>query len=163
MSCLDATFSLTPRSPTYFSSWHDWACLSCYGADFLPWNPSDISSLYATDRFYFEGAFASDPNLDYTQWSNRRIARVLYLDLDLRDYAGAQKQLALIFGFDVRDPASDGRVLVYSDAGLLSDQTLVYGDSQFLLEIESLALPLSLYFIHARNQWFFRGLGGYVV
>jgi hypothetical protein len=39
----------------------------------------------------------------------------------------------------------------------------VYGDNQFLLEIESLDLPLNLYFIHAGGYWFFRGLSGYVV
>jgi len=54
-------------------------------------------------------------------------------------------------------------VLVYSDAGLLKDQQLVYGDNQFLLEIESLDLPLFLFYIHAGGFWFFRGLSGYVV
>ena len=73
--------------------------------------------------------------------------------------------LALIFGFDVLYNTLPGHVLVYSDAGLLSggDQTLVYGDNQFLLEIESLDLPFNLYFIHAGGYWFFRGLSGYVV
>ena len=60
-------------------------------------------------------------------------------------------------------PGVEGRVLVYSNAGLLQDQTLVYGDNQFLLEIESLDLPFQLNFVHAGGDWFFRGLSGYVV
>jgi len=90
-------------------------------------------------------------------------ARHLELSIDLSSYAAAHKQLALIFGFDAFTPGFDGRVLVYSNAGLLQDQMLVYGDNQFLLEIESLDLPLFLYFIHAGGYWFFRGLSGYVV
>jgi hypothetical protein len=43
------------------------------------------------------------------------------------------------------------------------DQQLAYGDNQFLLEIEPLDLPLTLYFIYAGGLWFFRGLSGYVV
>jgi hypothetical protein len=54
-------------------------------------------------------------------------------------------------------------VLVYTDAGLLRDQTLVYGDNQLLFELESLNQPLYLYFIHAGGPWFFKGLSGYVV
>jgi hypothetical protein len=162
MSCLDATFTLTPRSPWYYNSVHNQAVLFCYGADFTYVSPADLSSLYASNRFYFDGAFACDPNLDYTQWANRKKARFLVAVIDLRDY-GAHKQLALIFGFDVMFSAVDGRVLVYSDAGLLQDQTLVYGDNQFLLEIESVELPLVLYFIHAGGFWFFRGISGYVV
>ncbi len=75
-----------------------------------------------------------------------------------------QKQLALIFGFDV-NPATaiNGRVLIYSDAGLISDQILLPGDNQFLIEIESIKYPISLYFIHAGGYWFFKGLSGYVV
>jgi hypothetical protein len=78
-------------------------------------------------------------------------------------YAAAHKQLALIFGFDVDFSFVGGRVLVYTDAGLLKDQQLVYGDNQFLLEIESLDLGFYIYFIHAGGFWFFRGLSGYVV
>ena len=63
----------------------------------------------------------------------------------------------------VQNSFSPGRVLVYSDAGLLKDQTLIYGDNQFLLEVESLDQPFLLYFIHAGGSWFFRGLSGYVV
>jgi hypothetical protein len=163
MSCLDATFTLTPRFPFYYKSAHNQAVLFCYGADFTYASPNDLSSLYASDRFFFDAAFAADPNLDYTQWANRKKTRFLWPVIDLGDYGAAQKQLALIFGFDVLYSSVDGRVLVYSDAGLLHDQKLVYGDNQFLLEIEFLALPFSLYFIHAGGYWFFRGLSGYVV
>jgi hypothetical protein len=163
VSCLDATFTLTPRTPLYWSSVHNQAVLFCYGADFAYIGPTDLSSLYTTNRFFFDAAFASDPNLDYTQWTNRKKTQALWCSIDLRDYAGAQKQLALIFGFDVFYSTLNGRVLVYSDAGLLSDQTLVYGDNQFLLEIDSLDLPLTLYFIHAGGYWFFKGISGYVV
>jgi hypothetical protein len=165
MSCLDATFTLTPKAPYLDSSSVDRAELFCYGADFID-VPTDFSSLYASNRFYFSSAFAADPTLDYTQWPNRRRARFLELTFDLRS-RGPNKQLALIFGFDVVSPTSlfgsEGRVLVYSDAAELSSQTLVYGDNQFLIEIESLDQPLNLYFIHASGNWFFRGISGYVV
>jgi hypothetical protein len=164
MSCLDATFTLTPRSPYYFNTPHNQAVLYCYGADFWDTGQSNLLSLYASNRFFFDASFAADPNLDYTQWANLKKARYLFTYIDLGDYGAAHKQLALIFGFDVMfSGGAGGRVLVYSDAGLLQNQTLVYGDNQFLLEIESLDLPLYLYFIHAGDYWFFRGLSGYVV
>jgi hypothetical protein len=163
MSCLDATFTLTPRSPSYGDvSLHNDAYLYCYGADFWPFT-TDLSSLYASNRFFFDANFAADPSLDYTQWANLSKAQYLYFFISLQSYAAAHKQLALIFGFDVFAAGLDGRVLVYSNAGLLQDQKLVYGDNQFLLEIESLDLPLYLYFIHAGGYWFFTGLSGYVV
>ena len=161
MSCLDATFTLTPLSPVYNKSEHNNAELYCHGADF--WSSGfNLSSLYASDEFFFDSRYASDPTLDYTQWANRKKARLLRFLTDLRDY-GAAKQLALIFGFYVVDSSEDGRVLVYSDAGLIQDHKLVFGDNKFLLEIESLDLPLTLYFIHAGGYWVFRGLSGYVV
>jgi len=89
-------------------------------------------------------------------------SRFLDLSFSLQSF-GAQKQLALVFGFDVLFAGSNGRVLVYSDAGLVSDQTLVQGDNQFLFEIDSLTLPLNLYFIHAGGFWFFKGITGYVI
>lgn len=161
MSCLDATFTLTPRTPIYWNAQRNHAVLFCYGADFSFAGPTDLSSLYTTNRFFFDGNFASDPALDYSQWTNRKKARFLNAFIDLRDY-GAQKQLALIFAFDVMYNIG-GRVLVYSDAGLIHDQTLVYGDNQFMLEIESVEQPLFLYFIHAGGYWFFKGLSGYMV
>src|SRR4029450_10344023 len=114
-----------------------------------PSAPYDLSSLYASNRFFFQGPFVSDPNLNYAQWANRKKARVLFSYISLLGYAAANKQLALIFGFDVWASTDPGRVLVYSDAGLLKDQALVYGDNQFLLEIESLDQGFNLHFIHA--------------
>jgi hypothetical protein len=165
MSCLEATFTLTPRSPSYSNSAGAYAELDAHGVDFSI-GSDDLPSLYATNRFLFEGAFASDPDLDYTQWSNIKRARALSFYVDLTTYAGSPKQLAVVFGFDVPySPVvgSAARVLVYSYAGLLSDQTLEYGDSQLLLEIESLIQPVHLYFIHASASWYFRGLSGYLV
>jgi len=163
MSCLEATFTLTPQSPTYSDALNNYAFLYTFGVDFFPFSPEDFSSLYASNRFFFDANFASDPTLDYTQWANLTKARYLQFYYDLVGYAGAQTQLALIFGFDVLSSSTPGRVLVYSNAALLKDQQLVYGDNQFLLEIESLDSSFSLYFIHAGGFWFFRGLSGYVV
>ena len=163
MSCLDATFTLTPRSPEY-SGVSGYASLSCFGTDAGPPSPWDFNSLYASNRFAFEDNSAADPSLDYAQFANRNKTRFLAAWIDLGNFAAANKQLALIFGFDVIYTSNPGgRVLVYSDAGLLKDQQLVYGDNQFLLEIESLDLPLYLFFIHAGGFWFFNGLSGYVV
>lgn len=162
MSCLDATFTLTPLSPYYYAG-NDAAFLYCYGADFYYFGPTNLSSAYANNRFFFDPNFAAEPNLDYAQWANLRKTRYLDFYVNLMSYAGTQKQLALIFGFDVWVSNENARVLVYSNAGLLQDQTLVYGDNQFLLEIESLDQPLSLAFIHAGGWWFFTGLSGYVV
>jgi hypothetical protein len=110
----------------------------------------------------FDDFFAADPKVDYTQFANRNKTRFLAAWLDLWGYTN--KQLALIFGFDVMPTSTPGgRVLVYSDAGLLKDQQLVYGDNQFLIEIESWDTSFMLYFIHAGGNWYFRGLSGYVV
>jgi hypothetical protein len=87
--------------------------------------------------------------------------RDLELSCGLQDY-GAQKQLALVFGFRVLY-STTGHVLVYSDAGLIHDRVLVTGDNQFLLEIDSLTLPFNLYFIHAGGFWVFKGITGYVI
>jgi hypothetical protein len=167
MSCLDATFTLTPQSPNYLDDYKNtinYATLYCYGADFWASSPYDLLSDYASNRFFFDSSFAAGPNLDYAQWANRRKTRFLQSYINLPNYAAAQKQLALIFGFDVpySSTPEPGRVLVYSDAGLLKDQQLVFGDNQFLLEIESLDQAFYLYFIHAGGHWFFRGLSGYV-
>ena len=163
MSCLEATFTLTPLSPFHWASEREQANLFCYGADFSYASPTNLESLHASNRFFFDAAFASDPKLDYAQGNNRSRARLLMAYLDLREYASANKQLALIFGFDVLFSGIDARVLIATNAGLLHDQTLVYGDNQFMLEVDALDLPLVLYFIHAGGYWFFRGLSGYVV
>src|SRR5262245_25350201 len=162
MSCLDATFTIRPRSPIYWQSLHNQAELFCQGADFSWASPTDFSSLYTTDRFFFDAAYASDPTLDYTQWTNLKKARYLTAYIDLGAF-GTQKQAALVFGFDVMYQNFDGRILVYTSAGLLQDVKLAYGDNQFMLELESLDQPLFLNFIHAGGYWFFKGLSGYVI
>jgi len=139
------------------------AYLSCYGADFSYAAPTDFNSLYTTDRFFFDAASAGDATIDYAQWTNRKNAPFLEAFINLTTYAWANKQLALILGFDVLYSTVNARVLIYTDAGLLHDQTLMYGDNQILLEIESLDSFVNLYFVHAGGSWFFRGLSGYVV
>ena len=163
MTCLDATFTLTPRYPLYWKALRNQAELVCYGADFSYIGPTDLTSLYTSNRFFFDGAFASDPTLDFSQWTNRKKARFLDAFIDLRDFAGSNKQLALVFAFDVMFSTIGGRVQVYSDAGLIKDQAIAYGDNQFMLEIESVDQWLNLYFIHTGGYWFFKGLSGYVV
>lgn len=159
---LNPTFALTPKAPIYYTGPQNSAVLFCYGADFTYNAPTSLSHLFLTDRFFFDAAFAADPALDYSLWANRKRSRFLDLSCNLQSF-GSQKQLALVFGFDVLWSAPNGRVLVYSDAGLLHDQTLVKGDNQFLMQIDSLTLPLNLYFVHAGGYWFFKGLTGYVI
>jgi hypothetical protein len=159
MSCLDATFTLSPKYPLYNAGPDNQGSLACYGADFLAWSPYDYSSLYAADALLFEYFAAADPTVNYSIWVNRTKVPRVELAADLTQY-GAGKSLALVFGFKAQ---TNGRVLVVSDAGLIKDQTLASSDNQFLLEIESLDSPLYLYFIHAGGDWFFKGLSGYVV
>jgi len=158
---LNPTFALTARNPFYWTAVQDQGALFCHGADFA-YDYYSLSSMYATDQFFFDGAFASSPTLDYSIWTNRKRSRFLHLAVGLKAY-GPQKQLALVFGFDVLSAASNARVQIYSDAGLLHDQTMVKGDNQFLLEIDSLTQWINLYFIHAGGSWFFKGLTGYVI
>jgi hypothetical protein len=123
-------------------------------------DPLDFSSLYASNRFFFLDNCGADPNLDYRQWSNRKTTQYLDSFINLSGYAAAHKQVVLIFGFDVLHEGINGRVLIYTNAGLLKDQELAYGDNQFLLEIESLDAGFHIYFIHVSGHWFFRGLSG---
>ena len=97
--------------------------------------------------------------LNYSQWSTRRTARFLEASIQITP-TGARQQLILIFGFDT---CWGGRVQVYTDAGLLSDQILAGGDNQFAIEIDSLDQAINLYFVHAGGSWFFRGISGYLV
>ena len=162
MSSLDATFTLTPGTPRYSDASGNAAYLYCIGADFTTSAPNDFVSLYGTNRLFFSTHYGADPTVDYSVWANRVKVPFLLCSINLASYVGRQKQLALIFGFDATI-SNQGHVLVYSDAGLLKDETLMFGDNQFLLEIESLDSPFSLYFIHAGGNWFFTGLSGYVV
>ncbi len=120
----------------------------------------------SNDEVYFNYVAAGDPALDYTDWLTRWRTPHIELSLDLRAF-GPQKELALVFGFDA---TSDSRLLIYTDAGLLADETLETGDDQFLMEVESLDDPLTLYFVQVRlsgstygGSWFFRGVTGYVI
>src|SRR5262249_32336545 len=120
VSCLDATLTLTPQSPLYSdSSLYNFSYLYFNGADFSPFCPTDLPSLYASNRFLFDSQFAGDPSLDYSQWANLQKARFIesFFQLQFWGAGGSvNKQLVLIFGFDV--PSSDpGRLLIYSPLG----------------------------------------------
>ena len=121
---------------------------------------------HAQDEAFFYYAMAADPSVDYSNWQNRRRVPSVYLYFDLTSF-GAQKELALVFGFDA---LSESRLLIFSGAGQLGDEPLLVGDNQFLMESQSLETSLSLYFIHAQRaginfggSWFFQGVTGYVV
>jgi len=163
MSCLNATFTLTPTSP--YASWsflsHWYAALDCYGADFLATpGTTNFPTLYNTNCFYFDTSTAADPTTpNYMNWAYRKGVPFLQLSFDLTTF-GAARQLALIFQFSA---PTGGRVQIYNDAVLLHDQTLASGDSQLLLEIDTLTSPVYLYFVHAGGSWFFKGISGYLV
>ncbi len=158
---LNPTFALTPRNPFHYAASQDSASLFCHGADFLPLPVLDYPTLYANDEFLFQESFAVSPGQNYATWNNRRKSRFLDCAIDLRAY-GPQKQLALVFGFKMQY-TPDARVLVYSDAGFIANQQLLPGDTQFLIEIDSLMAPMDLYFIHAGGTWSFKGITGYVI
>src|SRR5262249_43184309 len=109
MSCFNATFTLTPLSPIYSAN-NNWAFLYCYGDDVWPGAFVDLPSAYANNTFFFSAAFAADPSLVYTQWVNLKGTRYLLSIINLQSYAAANpnKQLALIFGFDVMYPELGG-------------------------------------------------------
>lgn len=166
---LEPTFSLTPRDSNYHPSYNQFAGLNIYGANFFPkYNESYRKSFdhqHTADELYFDRYYAVDPTLDYSIWTNRRTAPHINLHFNLSPL-GENKELALVFGFDAE---SDSRLLVFTHAGLQEDVSLVRGDNQFLIEVESLDF-LSLYFIHSRvgsssrgGHWFFKGITGYVV
>ncbi len=166
---LDPTFSLTPRSSYMYVSSTRTAYLYAFGVDMYPqFNPSyrySFDHQHANDELYFQSSFAADPAVDYSNFANRKITRYVQLFYALSGF-GANKELALVFGFDAQ---SESRLLIYTNAGLLEDVTLVPGDNQFLMEVESLD-ALSLYFIHTRRDgstsggsWFFKGITGYVI
>lgn len=167
---LEPTFSLTPRSSYFYSADDYQARTWVHGVSFLPkYSASNRYSFdlqHAQDEVLLPAAMAGDPSVDYSPWSNRRRVPHVHLFFDLRSF-GINKELALVFGFDA---ISESRLLIFSDAGQLSDETLAVGDDQFLIEIESLETNLSLYFIHAQKagsssggSWFFRGVTGYVI
>ncbi|MFX0209251.1 MAG: hypothetical protein ACFFDT_24925 [Candidatus Hodarchaeota archaeon] len=167
---LEATFSLTPRS-SYFRAPDNqfYANLSAYGAVFCPnffeTYRNSFDHQHTADELYFELWHAADPALDYRLAQNLKIAPHIRLIYDLSSL-GNNKELALVFGFDAW---SESRVLIYTNAGLLGDVSLIPGDNQFLIEIESLSY-LALYFIdcclngqNSGGRWYFKGINGYVV
>ena len=66
MSCLGATFTLTPRSPSCVTTPKNCAYLYCFGADFWAGSPGNFSSLYASNRFLFTLPFAASPKTTLT-------------------------------------------------------------------------------------------------
>ena len=167
---IEATFSLTPmESYHYISNGNQAQLAHAQGAMFYRKDANKRFSFYgqsSTDELFFERYNAADPAVDYSVWDNRRKVPRIFLYYKLIDL-GVMKELALVFGFDVISESA--RLLIYTDAGLLSDKTLIQGDSQFLLEAESLD-SIHLYFIHAclensyyGGNWFFKGITGYVV
>ena len=163
------TFSLTPRSSYFYSGLHTRAQLAvrgvtCYPNFYANYRYS-FDHQHAQDELYFHSHMAVDSSVDYSIYNNRRRVPHALLNFDLGSF-GAQKELALVFGFDA---LSESRLLIFSDAEQLADETLEVGDNQFLMEIESLA-GLNLYFIHAQKpgssyggDWFVRGVTGYVI
>ncbi len=166
---LEATFSLTPRESFYSVHTNQMAELTIQGADFYPkyneFYPFSFDKLHADDRLYFSGLNTADPTLDYTVYDNRRMTPHIQLHYDL-SLLGTHKELALVFSFEAQ---TESRLLIFTDDGLLSDETLVVGDNQFLVEVEALD-ALYLYFIPAHlassnsgGSWIFKGVTGYVV
>ncbi len=94
-------FTLTPRSPSYMVSPHDYALLACHGPDFGYLDGYDLPSLYASNRFFFDSNSAvADPDLDYADWNRwdyLRVARRLEFATKLQSYAAADKHLVLSF------------------------------------------------------------------
>jgi len=166
---LEATFGLTPRESYFYVAEDQRAVLAIQGAYFSPKYYEgyrySFDGQHAEDKLYFPRYNAADPGLDYTVWDNRRMVPYIRLDYNLSSL-GTHKELALIFGFQA---VSESRLLIFTDDGLLSDETLVPGDNQFLMEVETID-SLDLHFIHARRDgsiyggdWFFKGITGYVV
>src|SRR5215471_15458209 len=111
MSCLDATFTLTPRNPFYNAGPDNQGWLACYGVEFFSFSPYDYSTLYAADSLFYSYYAAADPTVNYSSWLNRVKAPRVELVAYLTQY-GSGKSLALVFGFEA---SITGRVLVVSD------------------------------------------------
>lgn len=165
---LENVFSLTPRESLAFSGAGHRAQIETHGVSFWPrFNPTHRYSLdhhHASDELSFGSFTAGDGATDYSRWEARRRTPHVRLYYDLSAFTPF-KEVALAFRFEA---LSESRLLVYTDAGLVDEETLNPGDDQFLLEIESTD-PLSLYFVHANldgsaysGHWFFQGIDGYV-
>jgi len=167
---LTPNFALTPIG-SFFTSPKGWARMSIRGPSFFPNYPNDSPAWpysfdlqYRNDQVLFSSETAADPDLDYTSYFIRKTRPHIQLTFDVKA-AGRNKELALLFGFEA---LSTSRILVFSHADKLGDVTLEVGDTQFLIEVESIDHLVHLYFVHARGPsgggaWVFRGFSGYVI
>ena len=162
---LQETFSLTPQNMHNIISLDQQAYISAFGVSFFWPITKNFNTQYSDDKLYYTHCNAVDPSVDYAMWTNRQTVPHIELFYNL-SALGEHKELALVFSFEVIE---ESRLLIYTDDGLLDEETLIVGDNQFLIEVESLD-PLHLYFIHTRlesspsgGRWFFKGIAGYVV
>ncbi len=166
---LPEEFNLTPRESNHYVQAGQTAQIEIHGAAFWPkLNDAyeySFDRQHLDDRLYYPAYNVGDPALDYTVWTNRKMVPHIVLRYDLSSL-GAHKELALVFQFEA---VSNAHLLIFTNNGLLGDETLVQGDDQFLMEVETLDY-FNLYFIHTRlagssygGRWFFKGIKGYVV
>ncbi len=165
---LQQAFSLTPRESRHVTGTGHVGHIEVHGVSFWPkYNPTYRYSLdpqHSSDELCFPSHTAGDGAADYSTWDARRRTPHVRLFYDLSAFTPF-KEVALTFRFDA---ASESRILVYTDAGLVDEETLNPGDDQFLLEVESTD-ALNLYFVHATAEgsayggyWFFRGIDAYI-
>jgi hypothetical protein len=160
-------FSLTPRSPSYYTGQGDQASVSIHGADFYSGTFDNFALLHSANEVLFSFPHGTEPSLDLTDYMIRDAqARYVLLNCDLCDYAPDQQ---LNLTFHTRCASPHARVLVYSDAEQVGDWTLTQGTKNFHIHIESLESPFLLYFIHGGHpdyprggNWRFRGITGSV-
>ena len=160
-------FALTPRLPQNVLSPEGTAILNVYGADFTHGGQTCFEEQCNNDSLYFSGIHAADPNIDYSQFSNRRKARYIKLYYDY-SYLGANRDMALFFGCNA-SPLSITRWKIYSDAELLGDVNVEpYPTGGAIITVESLG-PISLYFVNVHPQQprparggFFFGIVGFI-
>ena len=101
MSPLDATFTLTPGNPCIRPITLIMLIFFVTALIFTTHPPRIWYRSTRATAFFFDGNFAADAALDYTQWANRKKARLIECHISLRSYTGTQKQLALVFAFYV--------------------------------------------------------------
>ena len=163
---LQQVFSLTPTEPYLVTGSGHWARMDVYGVtNFYPPAARDsFDQQHASDELYFYQYTSGDAAANYAAWNERRRVPQVILSYDLSDFE-PHKEVALTLRFDA---LSESRVLIYTNAGLLDDETLHVGDDQLLIEVESTDF-LYLYFIHANRDgsawggtWFFSGIDGYI-
>lgn len=165
---LEQVFALTPRESYSYSGTGHYAFLDCHGISFFPkTTPTPRHSFdqqHASDELGFRSDRAGDAAANYALYAKRRHVPHVSLAYNLSDFQ-PHKEVVLTFRFDA---TSESRLLIYTYAGFLDEETLHPGDNQFLIEVESTSY-LSLYFIHVNRDgstyggtWFFRGADGYI-